>query len=276
MFVTESNDTVKASNLVFGNVVLGKDSTEVVAEVAVSDEIVDLYDISVDSNEHVYYDAAGVLHHNTHNLESEMRAAGLSDGDGYFKTVGAGSAAATYETLFNHRKEIILFDECDTLMNDPEVRNMIKAATDSGKTRKISFNKKGGNYYDPAFQEEPEEGGEQLPRYFNFEGGIILVANVSIKKLDPDGAIRTRGFVMEINPTKDEMLEVMRSLVNKIELPENLQLSNKLRQEVFEFIQESGGKQNRINMRTLVNALKVCAAYEGQEGWQTMVKNYVA
>jgi hypothetical protein len=211
----------------------------------------------------------------TWNLESEMQAAGLEDGLGYFKTVGAGSASATYETLYNHRNEIILFDECDTLMNDSEVRAMIKASTDSGKIRKVSFNKKGLNYYDPATQAEPDEEG-QLPRYFEFKGGIILVANVSLNKLDPDGAIRTRGFTMEINPTNEEMLDAISGLVQKMELPEGLTLSAKMRTEVFQFIKEHGGKKNRINLRTLNNALKVCAAYDGEDGWQEMVKHYSA
>lgn len=210
----------------------------------------------------------------TYSIEAEMQKAGLTDGDGYFKTVGAGSSSATYETLYKNRDKIIMFDECDTLMNDPEVRNMIKAATDSGKTRKISFNKKSANYYDPATEAEPEEDDGRLPRYFDFSGGIILIANVQLNKLDPDGAIRTRGFTMEINPTREEMLEVIGVLLDTISLPTSYPISSEERTKVYNWMIENGGRKSDLNIRSMRNALCVYSSFEGDDGWQEMIKNY--
>lgn len=213
----------------------------------------------------------------TFTVEEELAKQGLKDGDGYFKNTGSTSTAALYETLYKYRKEIVLFDDCDAVFGDQDSRNILKSATDTKAKRKVAYNKKGSSYYDPAFQAEPDDDS-QLPKYFDFEGKIIFISNLPMKKLDPDGALRTRGFFVELSPSNEEMLEFMGEILGKIQLNDGLELSMKQRREVLDFVREGGGERanERISLRKLVRALNVRASFVDAPGdeWKTFVKNY--
>lgn len=216
----------------------------------------------------------------TQTVEDTLAKHGLTDGAGYFKNTGAASASGMYALLYKYRKSILLFDDSDDALGDQTARNLIKAATDTKRVRKLAWSKKGGNMYDP--DNEPErtttgkDGEEEiddsrLPTHFNFEGRIIFISNLQLNKLDPDGALRTRAFVIAINPTTDEILEKMGQILNKIQLEPGLSLSPKERKEVLEVIKGSKRK-DQASLRTLVRGLNLAAS--GASNWRKLIELY--
>lgn len=200
----------------------------------------------------------------TQTVEDTLEAAGLRDGDGYFKNTGSASAIGIYGLLYKHRKDIILFDDSDGALNDQDARNLIKAATDTKKSRKLVWNKKSSNMYDPDFEAEKdvdddEFDGDRLPKYFNFNGRIIFISNLPLQKLDPDGALRTRAFVISINPTSEELLERMNEILHTIKLEDGLSLSKKEREGVMDVI-KTGKRMKDVSLRTLVRGLNLKAS----------------
>lgn len=229
----------------------------------------------------------------TQTVEDTLHEHGLSDGSGYFKVTGSASPIGMYTMLYKYRNGIILFDDCDGALDTQDGRNIIKAATDTKKIRKLAWGKKSAGMYDPdeeaekkaksraAANEEDFEGeetdddddedfGTKIPRSFDFKGRVIFISNLPLNKLDPDGALRTRGFIISIDPTPAEMFERMSVILNKVQL-EAGHLSPKQRQEVLEVVKTSRRAKD-ASLRTLVRALNLAAS--GVPNWEKLCKLY--
>ena len=99
-----------------------------------------------------------------------------------------------------------------------------------------------------------------------------------LNKLDPDGALRTRGYVITIDPTNEEIYSFMEKIVDKIPLDVNYTLSKEDRIEVVEVIKARRIPSKTANLRTLVRGLNTRAGVEQQGGsteeWKKFVKMF--
>jgi hypothetical protein len=195
----------------------------------------------------------------THTTEKILASLGLRDGDGYFKNTGSASAAGLYSLLFRYKNSIIFFDDSDDALGDQEARNLLKAATDTKKIRKLVWNKMGKNVADPDEMTDDEilDAG-LIPRFFDFTGRIIFISNLNLDKLDPDGALRTRAFIINIDPTEMEIYEFMDKIVGDINLEEGLTLDLKSRKHVVDLLRKGKSKQS-ANLRKLSRGLNMYA-----------------
>ena len=214
----------------------------------------------------------------TQTVEDELAKRGLTDGEGYFKITGSASTAGIYRILYKHRKDILLFDDSDGALADMDSRNLFKAASDTKKVRKISWMKAGKNYVDPDDMDEDDDSADPdvLPRYFDFTGKIIFISNLKLDKLDPDGALRTRGYVISIDPSDIEVYDYMAKIVGNIKLDVDFELSVKQRQEVIDVLRSRKLKEGGVNLRQLVRGLNTMAGIlrDGGSDWHNMVLRY--
>ena len=209
----------------------------------------------------------------TQTVERVLASHGLTDGNGYYKNTGSASAAGVYTLLYHHRNEIILFDDSDGALADQDARNLIKAATDTKKERKMVWNKKSSFIVDvdEDGQDALDEDPSLAPKQFMFKGRIIFISNLPLNKLDPDGALRTRAFVINVDPTDDELLEHMGRILHDIKLEEGLSLSKAERENVLTVVKSSKRKGD-ISLRKLVRALNLAAS--GAPNWENLVRLY--
>lgn len=195
----------------------------------------------------------------TFTTEKILGDMGLQDGKGYFKTTGSATAAGIYSLMFKYKNEILFFDDSDDALSDQEARNIFKAATDTRKIRKIVWNKMGKNVVEPDDMTDDEILDQGLiPRYFEFTGKVIFISNLPLQKLDPDGALRTRAFVINIDPTIMEIYDFMDKIVDRIPLEDGLQLDLKARKHVVELLRKSTSKQ-APSLRKLSRGLNMAA-----------------
>jgi hypothetical protein len=196
----------------------------------------------------------------THTTEKILSGMGLSDGNGYFKNTGSASAAGIYSLLFRYRNDIIFFDDSDDALGDQEARNLLKAATDTKKIRKLVWNKMGKNVVDPEGDMTDDEilDNGLIPRYFEFTGKIIFISNLKLDKLDPDGALRTRAFIIDIDPTEIEIYDFMDKIVGDMKLEDGLKLDQKSRLHVVDLLRKGKSKQS-ANLRKLSRGLNMAA-----------------
>lgn len=214
----------------------------------------------------------------TQNVEDELGKVGLSDGDGYTVIKGAASTAGLYRAFYQNRNGILFFDDADGALSDQDSRNLFKAACDTKPTRKLSWQKGGANYVDPDDYDEEDEN--KLPRSFEFKGKVIFISNLSMNKLDPDGALRTRAFIIPIDPVDQDMIDFMKEIAHVIKLDVNYVLDSKARDEVVDIIAErvshvDSTKSKLLNLRMLVRALNTRAGIESQGGTEEEWKNFV-
>ena len=82
---------------------------------------------------------------------------------------GAISGIGLFATLYKYSdsKNVLVFDDCD-VWEDQDALNVLKGALDSGKTRRISWNKDSRLLKD-----------EGVPNTFNFNGSVIFITNLN-------------------------------------------------------------------------------------------------
>lgn len=196
----------------------------------------------------------------TFTTEKILHELGLRDGSGYFKNTGSASAAGIYSLLFRYKNDIIFFDDSDDALGDQEARNLLKAATDTKKIRKLVWNKMGKNVVDPEGDLTDQEILDQglIPRYFEFTGKVIFISNLPLNKLDPDGALRTRAFIIDIDPTETEIYDFMDKIVVKMQLEGGLSLDQAGRLKVVDLLRKGKSKQS-ANLRKLSRGLNMAA-----------------
>lgn len=208
----------------------------------------------------------------SHIVEHTLLHLGMKDGVGYFKNSGSSSASGLYKMMFKHKDEILLFDDSDGSLADVDSRNLFKAATDTKKVRKLAWTKSSKNLLDPdVITDEDIESGF-LPSHFEFTGKVIFISNLSINRLDPDGALRTRALMISIDPTDEEVLEMMEEICLTMPLDDGLYLSPEERMEVVEVLRASKNSIN-INLRKLVRGLNLRAA-SPNGSWKRMITMY--
>lgn len=119
---------------------------------------------------------------------------------------GAISGIGLFATLYKYSdsKNVLVFDDCD-VWEDQDALNILKGALDSGKTRRISWNK------DSRILRE-----EGVPNTFNFHGSVIFITNLNFsdrrsKKIQAHlDALQSRCHFLDltINTERDKMLRI--------------------------------------------------------------------
>ena len=87
---------------------------------------------------------------------------------------GSMSALGLYAKLYEYRgyKNILVFDDCDGVFTDELSLNILKAALDSSKNRRINW-----------LSDSHMLRREDIPHSFDFHGGIIFITNMNFDKV---------------------------------------------------------------------------------------------
>lgn len=119
---------------------------------------------------------------------------------------GAMSGIGLFALLYKYSdaKNVLVFDDCD-VWEDQDALNILKGALDSGKTRRISWNK------DSRILRE-----EGIPNSFNFNGSVIFITNLNFNdrrssKIQAHlDALQSRCHFLDltINTERDKMLRI--------------------------------------------------------------------
>jgi hypothetical protein len=185
---------------------------------------------------------------------------GYVDGKNMFVNKGSISASGLYSLLYRYQNELVVFDDSDAVFGDQEGRNVLKAATDTQKFRKLVWSKRGASVMNPDDYTKDEilDAGA-VPQWFEFTGRIVFISNLKMDKLDPDGALRTRGYMITIDPTDQELFDFMKIIAPDTELEEGLTLDLKSRLHVADLIAKTTSKEPP-SLRMLVRGLNTYAS----------------
>jgi hypothetical protein len=162
---------------------------------------------------------------------------------------GAMTALGLYTQLYKYSdtKNVLIFDDCDSVFADELALNILKAALDSGKTRKICWNS------DSRLLRE-----EGIPNEFKFNGSAIFITNLKFdniksKKLqDHLEALQSRCHFLDltINSERDKMLrikQVHRDADGGVFKDYDFEQSTQ--DEILDFMWENHGKLRELSLR---------------------------
>jgi len=165
----------------------------------------------------------------------------------------------------------LVFDDCDSIFMDDLSLNILKAALDSGKKRRICWNS------DSAMLRR-----EGVPDSFNFEGSAIFITNlkfenVKSKKLqDHIDALQSRCHFLDltIDTERDKILrirQVHRDTDGGLFKDYNWEVDHS--EEIFNFMIENKNKIRELSLRM---CLKVADLVKiAPRNWKLLAENTV-
>lgn len=164
---------------------------------------------------------------------------------------GFSTAKGLYRTLFEGNGQVLVFDDCDSVLKDPVALNLLKGALDSYGERWISWN---ADFKD-----------DDLPKSFKFTGTIVFISNMDLHKIDQ--AVKSRAMCVDLSMTTEQKVERMEVLVAEPEfLPE---YSKNFKEDAIAFIRDNMNAVANLSLRTLIATTKIRA--EGGD-WKQLAK----
>jgi len=195
----------------------------------------------------------------TYTIRRTFYLAGLKPATDYVIEKGSTlGLSSTYSLLFENRDRILVLDDFDTPLLNPDTVNLLKACTDTYGKRIISLPR------EKVF-ETGEAKGSAVPSKFEFKGKIIIVTNLDRSKIDT--ALLSRAPGVEVNFSSEEVLKSLKLLLDYMSpsVPKEIKL------EVYNYILSVYQKNPAItvNFRSFQSA--VDARVGCPEYWKSMV-----
>ena len=163
---------------------------------------------------------------------------------------GAMSAIGLYSKLyhFKDKKNVLVFDDCDSVLLDDLSLNILKAALDSSKKRTIHWN-----------TDSHLLRREGVPDSFEFQGGAIFITNIKFdhvksKKLkDHLEALESRCHYLDltIDTTREKLLRI-RQVVTECGMLDEYDLEDYAKLEVVDFVEANTDRLRELSLRTVL------------------------
>ena len=183
---------------------------------------------------------------------------------------GAMSPIGLYCKLYklSAKDNVIVFDDCDSILLDDLSLNILKAALDSKKTRRICWN-----------TDSHMLRREGVPDTFEFAGSVIFITNIKFdnvksKKLrDHLEALESRCHYIDltIDTLREKLLRIQQivkdGMLNTYALPEGTQ------QEVVQYIWDNKRRLREISLRTVLKIADLAKAFP--DTWKDMAGSTV-
>lgn len=195
---------------------------------------------------------------------------GGSDYD-FIKITGKATPTHLFKTLYEHNGKIVVFDDCDSVLEDKTAVNILKGALDSTGDGTID--------YGSRVKLQTSEG-EDIPQRFAFSGRVVFISNLTADKMPQP--LRSRALTIDLTMTADETIEVMRDVIQQMPFQDNngnpIDVSREDRKAAIDFLAEVKDKVpiDDLNARTLgqIALIKKRVSALGQEGmnWKTVAR----
>ena len=193
----------------------------------------------------------------SYGVEKQLEHSGLFDQLSgrrvkYEVIKGAMTPIGLYCTLYKHsdKNNVLVFDDCDSVFQDDLSLNILKAALDSGKKRRIYWNS------DSAMLRR-----EGVPDMFDFKGSCIFITNLQFQNLkskklqDHLEALQSRCHFLDLtlNTMRDRFLRI-KQIYLKGELFADYDFNQEQGDEIIGFMEANQTKLREMSLRM---ALKI-------------------
>jgi hypothetical protein len=186
---------------------------------------------------------------------------------------GAMSAIGLYCKLYNYSGEgnVLVFDDCDSVLMDELSLNILKAALDSSKKRTICWN-----------TDSRMLRSEGVPDKFEFKGSAIFITNIkfenvrSAKLKDHLGALESRCHYLDLtlDTTRDKMLRIKQIMLDG--MLDSYEFEDGAKQELYEYVDTNKDKLRELSLRTVIKIadLKKMVG-PGNDKWKRLAETTV-
>jgi len=184
---------------------------------------------------------------------------------------GAMSAIGLYSKLyhFSDKKNVLVFDDCDSILLDDLSLNILKAALDTSKRRMISWNT------DSSLLRR-----EGVPDTFEFKGGAIFITNIKFdhvrsKKLrDHLEALESRCHYLDLTiDTEREKLLRIDQVVTECGMLDEYELTDGQKLDVLQFLKANTNRVRELSLRTVLKIADLAQSFPDK--WKAVAESTV-
>jgi hypothetical protein len=179
---------------------------------------------------------------------------------------GAMSAIGLYSKLyeFSAEKNVVVFDDCDSILMEDLSLNILKGALDSSSKRFISWN-----------TDSRVLRSEGIPDRFEFKGAAIFITNIKFehvrsKKLrDHLDALESRCHYIDLqmDTNREKILRIKQIIPTMLE---RYEFEECVQDEMVEFINTNQSRLRELSLRMVLKIADLRKAFPLK--WKTMVE----
>ena len=209
----------------------------------------------------------------SHGVEEVLDRYKLMEDMGARKTheviKGAMSAIGLYCKLYKMSDEgnVIVFDDCDSIFNDELSLNILKAALDSKKNRKIHWN-----------TDSFKLRNEGVPDCFTFKASAIFITNLKFDKVKGKlrehlEALESRCHYMDltIDTDREKMLRIRQVIQDG--MLNAYKLSDEVKEDIIEFVDINKNRLRELSLRSVLKVADLAVAFPNN--WEAYAENTV-
>ena len=180
---------------------------------------------------------------------------------------GAMSAIGLYSKLYHYSEKgnVIVFDDCDSVLLDDLSLNILKAALDSSKKRTISWN-----------TDSRLLRNEGVPDKFEFKAGAIFITNIKFenvrsKKLqDHLAALESRCHYVDLQMDTDREKCLRIKQIVEDGMLDSYEFEDIAKDEVVDFVMENRSKMRELSLRTVLKVADLRKSFVNN--WRAMAE----
>ena len=185
---------------------------------------------------------------------------------------GAMSAIGLYAKLyeFSAPGNVVVFDDCDSILMEDLSLNILKGALDSSARRWISWN-----------TDSRILRSEGIPDRFEFKGAAIFITNIKFSHIkskrlkDHLDALESRCHYidLEMDTTREKMLRIKQIVEDGMLDAYEFDQAELVRDEVLAFIDANKTKLRELSLRTVLKIADLRKAFPSN--WEAMARTTV-
>lgn len=180
---------------------------------------------------------------------------------------GAMSAVGLYAKLYQYadKGNVVVFDDCDSVLLDDLSLNILKGALDTSKRRRIAWN-----------TDSSKLRSEGIPDSFEFNAGAIFITNIKFenirsKKLqDHLMALESRCHYIDLQMDTEREKVLRIKQITQDGMLEHYNFQNNEQQEIIDFIMTNVKRLRELSLRTVLKIADLRKSFPGN--WASMAE----
>jgi len=184
---------------------------------------------------------------------------------------GSLSALHLYMLAYTYRKagSVIVLDDADSIFNDEDALNILKALCDTSSSRKVSYMK-----------EAPQLRENDIPQQFEFDGAMIFISNLDFQTFVDEGknkyaqhfeALMSRSLYLDLRlHNRNELGVWVEHIANHGKIFDREDVPSDLRAPILSFLKNHRNDLRELSIRTL---MKLCGlAKDNPARWESIAR----
>jgi hypothetical protein len=184
---------------------------------------------------------------------------------------GTLSAVNLYKLAYRNRKpgNVVVLDDADSIFNDEDALNLLKALCDTSSTRRVSWLKQS-----QALLED------DVPQTYEFNGAIIFISNLDFQTFVDEGknkyaqhfeALMSRSLYLDLRlHNRDELGVWVNHIAKHGKIFEREEIDHRTGDLILSFIQVNREKLRELSIRTLLKTCQLAKTHP--QDWQRIAK----